>query len=130
MNYTCTFLDYHLETLPIKHYLSFLKIIKISHVSIWHGIQNYKPKRFFHKRDIKEYIIDETAIKAGSELLWIWVVVKPKNKEIISFHILKERNMFVVAERFLSDVLDKYGLHQVSSDDCGDAWYPPQACRF
>jgi len=24
--------------------------------------------------------------------------------------------MFVIAERFLSDVLDKYGKHQVSSD--------------
>jgi len=51
--------------------LSFLKIIKISHVSIWHWIQKYKPKRNFHKREIKEYIIDETAIKAGSELLWL-----------------------------------------------------------
>ena len=51
--------------------LSFLKIIKISHVSIWHWIQKYKPKRFSHKREIKEYIIDETAIKAGSELLWL-----------------------------------------------------------
>ena len=32
----------------------------------WHGIQKYKPKRFFYKREIKEYIVDETAIKAGS----------------------------------------------------------------
>src|SRR5690242_20256830 len=40
--------------------LSFLKIIKISHVSIWHWIQKYKPKRFL-TREIKEYIVDETA---------------------------------------------------------------------
>ncbi len=26
--------------------LSFLKIVKISHVSIWKGIQKYKPKNF------------------------------------------------------------------------------------
>ncbi len=109
--------------------LSFLKITKISHVSIWHWIQNYKPKRFFHKRNIKEYIIDETAIKAGSELLWLWVVVEPNDKQILSFHISKERNMFVAIERFLSRVLDKYGLHQVSSDD-GGTWYLPQACKF
>jgi putative transposase len=106
--------------------LSFLKIIKISHVSIWHWIQKYKPKRLFHKREIKEYIIDETAIKAGSELLWLWVVVEPNDKEILYFHISKERNMFV-AERFLSHVVKKYGLHQVSSD--GGTWYP-QACKF
>jgi putative transposase len=32
-----------------------------------------------------------------------------------------------VAERFLSQVVNKYGLHSVSSD--GGTWYP-QACRF
>lgn len=37
--------------------------------------------------------------------------------------------MFVAIERFLSRVLDKYGLHQVSSDDGGN-WYLPQACKF
>ena len=51
--------------------LSFLKMIKISHVSIWHWMQKYKPMRFLHKREIKEFIVDETAIKAGSELIWL-----------------------------------------------------------
>ena len=50
---------------------------------------------------IKEYIIDETAIKAGSELTWLWVINKSLNKHILFFNISKERNMFV-AERFLS----------------------------
>ena len=77
-------------------------------------------------KEIKEYIIDETAIKAGSELVWIWVVIEPANKEILSFYISKERNMFV-AERVLSEVINKYGLHSVSSD--GGTWYP-QACKF
>ncbi|HEY6535633.1 MAG TPA: hypothetical protein VIY08_07535 [Candidatus Nitrosocosmicus sp.] len=45
--------------------LSFLKIIKISHVSIWNWLQKYKPKKYFKKRKIKEYVIDETAIKGG-----------------------------------------------------------------
>jgi putative transposase len=36
--------------------------------------------------------------------------------------------MFVVAEHFLSDVVDDYGSHQVSTD--GDSWYPHQTCRF
>jgi putative transposase len=106
--------------------LSFLHIIKISHVSIWHWIQKYKPKRFSHKKEIKEYIIDETAIQAGSELIWLWVVIEPKYKEILAVDISKERNMFV-AERFLSHVVNKYGIHSVSSD--GGTWYP-QACRF
>ena len=38
--------------------------------------------------------------------------------------------MFVVAERFLSNVIKDYGEHPVSTD--GGTWYPsPQACsRF
>jgi putative transposase len=36
--------------------------------------------------------------------------------------------MFVVAERFLSDIVDKHGKYPISTD--GDTWYPPQACRF
>ncbi len=53
--------------------LSFLKIIKISHlVSIWKWLQKYKPKRHLKDKKIHEYIIDETAIKAGSsELIWL-----------------------------------------------------------
>jgi putative transposase len=106
--------------------LSFLLLVKISHVSIWNWIQKYKPKKFLKKKKILEYIIDETVIKAGSELIWLWVVIEPTEKEILSFHISKERNMFVV-ERFLSQVVNTYGLHLVSSD--GGTWYP-QACKF
>ena len=106
--------------------LSFLHIIKISHVSIWNWIQKYKPRKYRKSKKIQEYIIDETAIKAGSELIWLWIVIEPIYKEILSFQISKERNMFV-AERILSHVLDRYGKHQVSSD--GGTWYP-QACKF
>ena len=106
--------------------LSFLKIVKISHVSIWNWLQKYRPWKYFKKRKIKEYVIDETVIKAGSELVWLWVVIEPINKEILSFRISKERNMFV-AERILFQVINMYGKHQVSSD--GGTWYP-QACKF
>ncbi len=34
-------------------------------------------------------------IKSGSELIWLWIVIEPANKEILSFYISKERNMFV-----------------------------------
>jgi putative transposase len=46
-------------------------LIKISHVSIWKGIQKYKPKKIFtkKKRKIDGYIIDETLIKVGSEYI-------------------------------------------------------------
>jgi putative transposase len=106
--------------------LSLLKIIKISHVSIWKWIQKYRLKRFQNNKKIKEYIIDETAIKADSKLVWIWIVIESKDKEILATDISKKRNMFV-AERVLSEVVNKYGSHSVSSD--GGTWYP-QACKF
>ena len=106
--------------------LSFLLLVKISHVSIWNWIQKYRPWKNHKNKKINEFIIDETGTKAGSELIWIWVVIEPTDKEILSFYISKERNMFV-AERFLAKVVEVYGLHSVSTD--GGTWYP-QACKF
>ncbi len=71
--------------------LSFLLLAKISHVSIWNRIQKYKPQKIMKKKI--EYIIDETVVKAGSELIWLWIAIEPKYREILSINILKERNM-------------------------------------
>jgi hypothetical protein len=57
-------------------------------------IQKYKPKKL--KKNIDEYIIDEIIVKTGFELIRLWVVIEPIDKEILSFDISKERNMFVV----------------------------------
>lgn len=65
-------------------------------------------------------------IKVGSEYFWLWVIIESKDKEILSITISKERSM-VVAEKFLSKVVEEYGSHPVSTD--GGTWYP-QACRF
>ena len=70
--------------------------VKRNHVSVWNWIQKYKPKKIStRKRKIEEFIIDETLIKAGSELIWLWVAIEPKNKEILGMSISKERNMLV-----------------------------------
>ncbi len=105
--------------------LSFLHLVKISHVSIWNWIQKYKPQKI-KKKNIDEFIIDETAIKAGCEIIWLWIAIESKDREILSISISKERNMFV-AERFLSSIVNEYGAHPISTD--GGTWYP-QACKF
>ena len=87
----------------------------------------YRPKRISSKRKrISEFIVDETAIKAGSECIWLWVAIEQKNKQILALSISKERNMFV-AERFIAGLVKAHGKHAVSTD--GGTWYP-QACRF
>ena len=101
--------------------------IKRNHVSVWNWIQKYKPQRISSKKKkFAEFVLDQTLLKIGSELVWLWVAIEPANKEILSVSISKERNMFV-AERFLSGLLEEHGEHPFSTD--GGTWYP-QACRF
>jgi putative transposase len=70
--------------------------------------------------------VDETLLKVGSKLIWLWVTIEPENRQILALTISKERSMFV-AERFLHDLIKIHGKHPVSTD--GGTWYP-QACRF
>ena len=81
---------------------------------------------FKEKEGGGEFVVDETLLKIGSELVWLWVAIEPANREILSVSISRERNMFV-AERFLSRLLEEHGECPVSTD--GGTWYP-QACRF
>lgn len=105
------------------------RFVKRSNTSVIRdGIQRYKSERlFFRKIKISEFIIDEAQLKIGTESIWLWVAIEPKNKEILSITISKERNMFAVAERILSNLLKKYGKNPISAD--GGTYYP-QACRF
>jgi putative transposase len=117
-----------LSTRNVARALSFLHIVKRSHVAVWKWIQRYKPQKVSNKRrkKIKQFIIDETQIKVGSQYIWLWVAIEPKNSQILALSISNERNM-LIAERFLSSIVKDYGKNIVSTD--GGTWYP-QACRF
>jgi transposase-like protein len=46
------------------------KFVHRSHTAIRDWIQKYRPKRlFYNKTTISEFIVDETQIKVGSELI-------------------------------------------------------------
>jgi putative transposase len=85
------------------------RFVQRSHTAIRDWIQKYEPKKISYlRKNIAAYIIDETLIKVGSEFIWLWVIIEPKDKEILSITISKERNLcFVVAERLLSKVVEK-----------------------
>jgi putative transposase len=103
------------------------QIYKRNHVSIWNWIQKYQPQKLkASRRRIREYVVDETMLKVGSEYIWLWVAIEPENRHILALSVSKERNMFV-AERYLSALVKVYGKHPVSSD--GGTWYP-MACQF
>src|SRR6478609_8363417 len=102
--------------------------IKRNHVSIWNWIQKYHPQKISSKsKKIDEFIIDETLFKVGSEYVWLWVAIDPKNRQILALSISKERHMFV-AERFIFDLVKIYRKHSISTD--GERTWYPQACRF
>ena len=116
-----------LSTRGVSKAMFFLNKVKRSHVTIWKWIQKYHPKKILSKRKrISEFIVDETLVKVGLEYIWLWIVIEPKNKEILALTISKERNM-LIAERFLSGVVKIHGKHPLSTD--GGTWYP-MACRF
>jgi putative transposase len=48
------------------------RFVHRSHVSIWKWMQRYKPQKVSSKRKkIEEFVVDETVIKIGSELIWL-----------------------------------------------------------
>ena len=90
--------------------------VKRNHVSVWNWIQKYRPQKTSPKRKkAAEFIMDETIIKAGSEYVWLWVAIEPKDRRILALTVSKERNMFV-AERFISGLVNAYGKHRASTD--------------
>ena len=58
--------------------------------------------------------------------VWVWVAIDSTDKTILDIRISLERTM-LVAERFLKDLVKRYGKRPVSTD--GGTWYP-QACNF
>ena len=78
------------------------------------------------RKKVSEFIIDETLLKVRNQFVWLWIAIEPIDKIILGIRISFERTM-LVAERFLQELVRKYGKHPVSTD--GGTWYP-QACKF
>ena len=62
------------------------------------------------KTKISQFIIDETVIRVGREVVWLWVAIEPKTKSILDMRISLERSM-LVAEQFLQELIKKYGKY-------------------
>src|SRR6476619_4347024 len=61
------------------------RFVKRSHTVIREWIQKYKPRKLSYiRKKIDEFIIDETLKVGSSEYIWLWVIIEPKDKEILS----------------------------------------------
>jgi len=75
-----------LSTRNVAKALSFLRIVKRSHIAIWNWIQKYRPQRPKSKKknNITEFIVDETLVKVGSKYTWLWIAFEPENRKILT----------------------------------------------
>ena len=107
------------------------QLYKRNHVAIWNWIQKYRPQKLkATRRRIREYVVDETMLKVGSEYIWLWVAIEPENRQILALFlpkVSKERNMFV-AEGYLSGLVKVYGKHPVSTEM--EVLGTQMACQF
>ena len=71
------------------------------------------------------HYIDETVIQIGSQHFWLWIAIEPIHSSVLGIYISEERNM-LVAEKFISSLVEKYGRHPVYTD--GGTWYH-EACN-
>ena len=77
-----------LSTRGVAKAMFYLHRVKRSHVAIWNWIQKCNPRKLSSKRKkIEEYIVDETLIKVGSELVWLWVAIEPENRLILALFL-------------------------------------------
>jgi putative transposase len=60
--------------------------------------------------------------------IWLWIAIEPTDKLSLGIKIsFEERSILVAAERFLQELVRRYGKHPVSTD--GVTRYP-QGCKF
>ena len=72
-----------------------LQFIERNHVSVWNWIQHYKPTKIWQTK-ISQFILDETVIRVGREVVWLWIAIEPKTKSILDLHISRERSYLLL----------------------------------
>ena len=48
------------------------------------------------RREVSEFIVDETLIKVGRELVWLWSAIEPIEKVILDIRISFERSIYLL----------------------------------
>ncbi len=64
------------------------------------------------EKKVSGFIVDETLIKVGRELVWLWIAIEPIEKVILDIRISFERSI-LVAERFFKSRLEN--MQKISS---------------
>jgi len=66
------------------------------------------------RKKIYQFIVDETIIRVGSGLIWLWVAIEPENKQILAVNISTKRETYLLLKS-LSKLVHIYRNHAVIS---------------
>src|SRR5437867_13155555 len=47
-----------------------------SHVAIWKWVQRFGPSRIYVKKRVAAFVIDETMIRIGNDVAWLWIAIE------------------------------------------------------
>ena len=84
------------------------------------GFNAKKPTKLWKKRrKVSGFLVDETLIKVGRELVWLWIAIEPIEKVILDIRISFERSIYLLLNGS-SELIRKYGKYPVSTDDDDD----------
>ena len=89
------------------------------------GFKDLSVIRFYKRKRVTAFIIDETVIQIGNQHFWLWFCIEPVHSSVLGIFLSEERNM-LVAEKFIRSLLSKYRKHTVYTD--GGKWYY-EACE-
>lgn len=48
------------------------------------------------RRKVSGFLVDETLIKVGRELVWLWIAIEPIEKVILDIRISFERSIYLL----------------------------------
>jgi hypothetical protein len=84
------------------------------------GFNAKMPTKLWKKRrKVSGFLVDETLIKVGRELVWLWIAIEPIEKVILDIRISFERSIYLLLNGS-SELIRKYGKYPVSTDDDDD----------
>jgi hypothetical protein len=76
---------------PLKYCLIFCQTKAYVHLELDTKLQNQRG--FAQKKKVKVFVIDETLLKIGSGLVWLWVAIEPVNRNSVNKHIRGKKHV-------------------------------------
>ena len=83
--------------------------VRVSHVAVWYWIQAFSDNWPVWSGPLPERIVvDETRVKLGGRLCWIWAAMDPKTRRILYLRVSRDRTLRSTMQ-FFEELARVYG---------------------